>query len=145
MARIVIVRSNEHINRFWGIDLYLNGEKLGDICNDETMEFEIPEGNHSLVAKIDWCGSPELNFEVGKNDIQTFNVSGFKHNKMVLPAAATLVVLHYMLTHFFDTQLSVFFVLPLLLLLIFYVSIGRNQYLTLEPQVAENLSAERIK
>jgi hypothetical protein len=46
---------------------------------------------------------------------------------------------------FFGIQLSIFFILPLVLLLLFYISIGRNQYLTLEPKEhGEELSAERI-
>ncbi len=145
MARIVIVRSNEYMNRFRGFSLHLNGEKLGDIYNDEKEEFEIPEGEHELVAKIDWCSSSVINFNISGNDVQTFNVGGFKHNKAILPMAATLVFLHLVMNIFFHIQLSIFFILPLLLLLVFYISIGRRQYLTLEQTDLSGLSAERVK
>jgi hypothetical protein len=142
----VIVRSNEYMNRFRGFNLYLNGKKLGDIFNNEKEEFEIPEGDHQLVAKIDWCSSPAINFNVTGNDVQTFNVSGFKHNKVVLPMSAALAILHLVLRYFFHIQLSIFFILPLLLLLVFYISIGRKQYLTLESREHEGaFSAERVK
>lgn len=146
MARIVIVRSNEYMNRFRGFDLYLNGQKLGDIFNGEKEEFEIPEGDHELVAKIDWCSSPVINFNINGNETQTFNVGGFKHNKMILPMSASLVLLHLIMNVFFHEQLSIFFILPLLLLLAFYISIGRKQYLSLETRdIADELSAERVK
>ncbi len=145
MARIVIVRSNEYINRFRGIGLYLNGEKLGDIFNNEKEEFEIPEGEHELVAMIDWCSSPVINFKVKGNETETFNVGGFKHNKVILPMSATLVFLHLVMNVFFHIQLSIFFILPLFLLLVFYISIGRKQYLSLEQTDLSGLSAERVK
>lgn len=146
MARIVIVRSNEYMNRFRGFSLYLNGQKLGDIFNDEKEEFEIPEGDHELVAKIDWCSSPVINFSISDNDVQTFNVGDFKHNKIILPMIPSLVFLHLVINAFFHIQLSIFFILPLFLLLVFYISIGRKQYLTLEAKdIVNELSAERVK
>ncbi len=146
MARIVIVRSNEYLNRFRGFGLYLNGQKLGDVFNDEKEEFEIPDGDHQLVAKINWCSSPVINFNISGNDVQTFNVGDFKHNKVILAMIPSLVFLHLVMNVFFHTQLSIFFILPLLLLLVFYISIGRKQYLTLESRdIANELSAERVK
>jgi hypothetical protein len=134
------------MNRFRGFSLYLNGQKLGDIFNDEKEEFEIPEGDHELVAKIDWCSSPAVNFNINNNDVQTFNVGGFKHNKVILPMSAILVFLHLVMNVFFHIQLSIFFILPLILLLVFYISVGRKQYLTLESKDHGNeLSAERVK
>lgn len=144
MARIVIVRSNEYMNRFRGFGLYLNGQKLGDVFNDEKEEFEIPEGDHELVAKIDWCSSPVIHFTISGNDTQTFDVGDFKHNKVILPMIPSLVLLHLVMNVFFHTQLSIFFILPLLLLLVFYISIGRKQYLCLGPRELE-LSTERVK
>lgn len=146
MARIVIVRSSEYMNMFRGFGLYLNGKKLGDIFNNETEEFEIPEGEHELVAKIDWCSSSVINFNISGNDVQTFSVGGFKHNKVILPMSAILYLLHLVMNYFFHIQLSIFFVLPLILLLTFYISVGRKQYLSLEQtDLNEGLSAERIK
>lgn len=146
MARIVIVRSNEYINRFCSFSLYLNGQKLGDIFNDEKEEFEIPEGDHELVAKINWCSSPVINFTINGSDTQTFNVGDFKHNKVILTMIPSLVLLHIVMNVFFHTQLSIFFILPLFLLLVFYISIGRKQYLILEQtDHSEGLSAERVK
>lgn len=145
MARIVIVRPNEYMNRFRGFSLYLNGQKLGDIFNDEKEEFEVPEGDHELVAKIDWCSSPAINFNISGNDTQTFTVGGFRHSKLILPISVALVFLRVIMSVFFHIQLSIFFILPLLLLLVFYISIGRRQYLTLEFKEHGELSAEKVK
>jgi hypothetical protein len=145
MARIVIVRANEYMNRFRSIGLYLNGEHLSDIDNSETLEYEIPAGEYDLVAKIDWCGSQTIKFKVTENEQRIFDLAGFKHNKVILPFSAILVGLHFIMQLFFGIQLSIFFILPLVLLLLFYISIGRNQYLTLgTKEHGEELSAERI-
>lgn len=145
MARIVIVRANEFMNRFRSIGLYINGELLSDIDNAETITYELPAGEHHLVAKIDWCGSQVLKFNLSENETQYFDLSGFKLNKVVLPAVTALVTAHIIMKVFFHLQLSILFILPLLLLLVFYISIGRNHYLSLETRECGNeLSAERI-
>ena len=146
MARIVIVRANEFMNRFRSIGLYLDGEHLSDIDNDETIEYEIPAGEYQLVAKIDWCGSQTIKFNVSENENRVFELSGFKHNKVMMPFSVILVTLHFIMQLFFGIQLSIFFILPLVLLLLFYISIGRNQYLTLATKEhGGELSAERIR
>ncbi|MBL7719311.1 MAG: hypothetical protein JNL72_10785 [Flavipsychrobacter sp.] len=146
MARIVIVRSNEYINRYRGIHLFLNNEKLSTIWNDETLEFEVPDGEHSLVAKIDWCGSPVSRFHISGKDTQVFRLSGFRHSKMLMPVSVGLFLAYVIMQYFFHHELSIFFILPLLLVLVFYISIGRNQYLTLAAQDhGDEFSAERVK
>lgn len=146
MARIVIVRPNEYINRFRAINLYLDGKKLGEVFNDESEEFDIPKGEHTLVAKIDWCGSPQMSFNISDNDTQTFELSGFRHSKLLVPVCVGLFIMHFLMQYFFHQQLSIFFILPLLLVLVFYISIGRNQYLSLEAKDhVDELSAERAK
>jgi ABC-type multidrug transport system fused ATPase/permease subunit len=146
MARIVIVRANEYINRYRGISLHLDGKKIGYIDNADDIDFEIPEGNHQLVAKIDWCGSRTIDFNISENDTQVFDLSGFKHSRILMPMSVTLVILHLIMQYFFEVQLSIFFILPLFLLLIYYISIGRDQYLTLEQREhSDELSTQHIK
>lgn len=145
MARIVVARADEHMNRFRSISLYLNGEFLSDIDNDESISFDVDPGQHKLVAKIDWCGSQTLTFDMSESDKQTFELSGFRHNKAIMPFSVVMVTLHLIMQLFFGFQISVIFILPMVLILLYYVSIGRDHYLRLEPRdYSEEYSPERV-
>ena len=60
MAKIKLQRTSENKNRLGDYQIYIDGQKIGTIANGETKEFETNNGQHSLVAKIDWSSSPEL-------------------------------------------------------------------------------------
>lgn len=58
------------------IKVVLDGNIIGNIKNGEEKEFDIPEGNHDLFLKIDWCRSNVISlknngsivgFECGSN------------------------------------------------------------------------------
>ena len=48
--------------------VYIDGKKEGAIRENETLQFDVSEGTHTLQLKIDWCSSPALQFtaEAGK-------------------------------------------------------------------------------
>lgn len=76
MAKLIIHRSSEFANRIRAIRIYLDKEKIGEIMDGETKEFEIPAGRHLLQAKIDWCGSNEIEFRVHEGKPVTFSLFG---------------------------------------------------------------------
>ncbi len=69
MATIKIRRSSEYINKMRAIKILVDGKEIGSIADGETKEFTTAEGQHKIEAKIDWCGSPELSFNI--KDIKT--------------------------------------------------------------------------
>jgi len=75
MARIIINRSSEYSNKFRSIEIYLNGNKIGEIKDGESKEYEIEPGDHILKAKIDWCNSNLINFKVN-DETKRFNLNG---------------------------------------------------------------------
>jgi hypothetical protein len=73
---IKIKRDSGWADRFRDYKIILDGNVIGQIKNGEEKEFSIPEGDHLLSLKIDWCGSNtvsfnsngnKLNFECGSN------------------------------------------------------------------------------
>lgn len=48
--------------------VFVDGVKIDEIRDGETKQFDLPEGEHSLVLKIDWCSSrvQEVTVEKGK-------------------------------------------------------------------------------
>lgn len=45
----------------------LDGKVMGEIKNGEEKMFDIAEGEHELVIKIDWCASNTVNFNKNGN------------------------------------------------------------------------------
>jgi hypothetical protein len=70
MATIKIKRSNDYMMREFR--LFIDGKKVGTIGNAQTKEFDIAAGQHSIIARIDWCRSPELTFETNDKDSKIF-------------------------------------------------------------------------
>ncbi|MGM1057466.1 MAG: hypothetical protein ACQEWG_16390 [Bacteroidota bacterium] len=133
MSKIVIKRKSQWANKMRGIGLYLNGEKIGTIDDGETKEFQIEPGLHRLSAKIDWCGSPIEEIKLKQNDVKHVELSGFKKSQWLLPSLLFFAGISLVLS-FFDIDTSFItwtILLPLLLYLFYFVTIGRKKYLSL--------------
>jgi len=50
----------------------LDGQAVGRINAGQTVEIRVATGEHSIVAKIDWCGSPPLNFDIREGETLQF-------------------------------------------------------------------------
>lgn len=132
MGKIIITRNQEWNNKLRQIGIYVDGIKIGTIGNGEVKTFEIPEGNHSLKAKIDWCGSREIDFSVAGEEKKYFKLSGFKYSKIIMPLAIALFILSFVLRKLFHIDYAAWLILPIFLLLFYYLTFGRNDYLTLK-------------
>lgn len=75
MPKIKIHRTSQYSNRFRNIGLYLDGNKIVEIADGKSTEFEVEKGQHNLIAKIDWATSNEINFDVNEEDVG-FNLAG---------------------------------------------------------------------
>lgn len=78
MSTIRIQRTNEYQNAFRKINIHIDGKNVGKVENGKTVEFSVETGDHSLVAKIDWCRSHELKLECKENSMNTVRLSGNK-------------------------------------------------------------------
>ena len=131
MAKINIQRTNEYNNRLRDYQIYIDNKKVGAIENGGNKDFEIEEGNHTIEAKIDWCGSPKVNVEIINGETKSLKVGGFKYGKWLMPITLILILLHFLMEHFFDFDYIIFLVYPTFILLVYYLTIGRKKYLTL--------------
>ena len=132
MATIRLKRTNEYNNRMRDYKIFIDGQQVGTIANGETKDFPTTVGQHTVTAKIDWCSSPELLIELKENQTSNLKVGGFKYGKILMPVGLGLIVLHFILSKFADFDYTIFLVAPLFLLLVYYLTIGRKKYLTLE-------------
>lgn len=131
MSKIIIIRTSEYANRIRNFDVYSDGKKIGTIKEGETKEFNISPGQHSLITKIDWCSSQVLTFEILEGEVKAFRVGGFKNAKWLIPGAVVIMVLSLFVNFGFGFQYLFYFAIPVFLLLIYYLTIGKNRYLNL--------------
>lgn len=131
MATIIIKRSSEYNNRLRDYQLFLDGKKIGTIANGKTESFETTSGQHTIIAKIDWCSSPELSLTLDETDQKQLTVGGFKNGNWIMPVAGGIIGIHFLLKMVFDFDYGIFLVIPAFLLLIYYLTTGRKKYLTL--------------
>ena len=131
MATIKIRRTNDYVNSMREYRIFINGQKIGTISNGQTKDFEIPAGRHSVIAKIDWCSSPELSFEINDNDSKILLVGGLKNGRWIMPLIMVILTLSVILPHAPHSYYKLFLILPLFLFLLYYLTLGRKKFLTL--------------
>ena len=131
--KIVIERKREFANRL-PYYIFLDGKKVGAVPYGRTVIFDAEPGDHMLKLKIDWIGSPAVSFRLAEDDVKTFVVSGFRMSNWILPIGFALAVVAIALCHLFDVHWFGLVGLPLGVVLIFYLTIGRDRYLRLETK-----------
>jgi len=72
MARIEIKREGGFKDAVRAYQIELDGKVIGKINKGEEVGLDIPAGKHRLRLKIDWCGSPSLDFEIQTGQILKF-------------------------------------------------------------------------
>lgn len=113
--------------------LILDGELLDTIEDGEIKEFEISAGNHTLQAKIDWCTSRPINFEIIEGEEKLVEVKGFVFSNWFLPIALFNAFLYFFLDIVYDIH-SVYLAFLMFLFLgylVYFITFGRNDYLRL--------------
>ena len=128
MAKLVIVRSNEYINRLRAIGVYIDDKKYSTIANGQTLELDVPEGMHVLRTKIDWCGSRNHSFFISEGETKTIFLSSFGYKSRFILVSFCILAMCFAFQYFLD--INIFFV-PVLMsaILVYFFTIGRNQYL----------------
>lgn len=70
---------------------------IGAILNGERKEFEVIDGAHNLVIKINWLSSSTINFSADQTKL--FLVENFKYSGYLIPAPSVLLALHLVLKY----------------------------------------------
>ncbi|HMT54655.1 MAG TPA: hypothetical protein PKC06_15480 [Saprospiraceae bacterium] len=134
MTTISITRPREINNSLRDYIIFIDGHKAGNIANGKTKDFETTPGVHLITAKIDWCSSPDTTITIRDNETKILIVGGFKNGKFLMPIGLGIFVLHFVVSYFFDFEYTLFLMMPIFFLLIYYLTLGRKHYLTLEEQ-----------
>jgi len=132
MATIKIKRSSEYTNKMRSIKILVDGKEIGTIADGETEEFTTSEGQHTIQAKIDWCGSPELLISLNPNDTKILEVSCLKYSKQLFGFISAVILLHFVLSFAFNFYYTAVLLFPVFFVLVYFLTFGRKKYLTLK-------------
>lgn len=133
MPKLLIRRNSEWANKMRSFDLYLNGRKFAEIKDRQVLSYTLPEGKYQLVARIDWCGSKPIDFEIKEGEEKRIEIRGFIYSKYLLPIAVFIGLLYFAIYLKFDVN-SLFLATVMMFLfgyIFYFMSFGRNQYLRL--------------
>ena len=131
MTKLIIKRTSEFNNKARYFGVYVNGDKVGAIADGETKEFNIKPGKNQLMAKIDWCQSQTLEFEIQENETKTIELAGFKYSNLIIPLIAVIFLGYYVLKVAFKIDLIflIFVGVVVFLYPMYFISLGRKRYL----------------
>ena len=134
MTKVKFKRTSEWNNRARAFGLYINNEKIGTIGNGEAKEFDLAPGKHQLIAKIDWCQSQVLEFEIQKDQTKTIELAGFKYGNLIIPLFAVIFLSHFVLKIVFDVRSLYVFELAVSLFIypLYYLTLGRKRYIRIK-------------
>lgn len=131
MTTIQITRPGEWQNRIRKYKVYIDKEHVGTLANGETKDFFVSEGAHTVQVKMSWYGSAPYHCNLNEEDIRYLKVRSSAMAKW-LP----LVIIPFLLAQFLfkdmDEQYLFFFFVPILLIVIYMLTLGRNKYLAIE-------------
>lgn len=132
MANIQLQRSSEFANRAIDFQILIDGKNIGIIANGEIKDFPVNPGQHKLIAKIDWCSSEVINFNVKETEVKNFHVAGIKNQKWILFILFGSLAIGYIGNQFIENGIGMLFFLPAIVMLFYYQTFGRKKYLTLK-------------
>ena len=62
-AQIRVRQMTSYADRLRAYKVKINGVVLGSVRAGDSVTIPVSPGRHSLVIRINWCGSPEIGFD----------------------------------------------------------------------------------
>ena len=131
MPTLTIHRQSEWMNRFRVVKIYSNGELLGVVPNNSSRDFQLEIGNHSVEARIDWCGSEPIPLRFSENSHHEINIKGPKFEKLMMFVSTLvgLIIAFYMITDSVSKLLFFTGLIPIVGYRLYYFTLGRNSFI----------------
>ena len=115
MPILKLMRPDEKVNQLAEMVVYLNGKPLGNLNYNESKEFNIPAGQHTLKAKMESQSSKVYFFNISPSQIRAYVIATDNEANKLEPLMSGT---------FLD-----FIIIPLQILV--YFLIGHNPYITI--------------
>lgn len=134
MAKIILSRKKEWVNRARKFNVFIDGEKKDSIANGEIKEIELNPGKHKIMLKVDWCSSPELELNLKEEKSKTVEVCSFKANRWLFPIMYVVIGIYFISVFILkkDIKELMYIVLPIAAVYFYYLTFGRKKYIVIE-------------
>lgn len=90
MGKIKISRESQFMNKMRSYDIYVDGEKTGEIKNGGKEEISVTPGEHVIQLQIDWCKSKKIPFRVSEGESLSFQCGSRLKGWRVLKASSSM-------------------------------------------------------
>ena len=133
MATIVIKRKTNYTSYFRNYQIILDGKKIGTIKNGETKEFVTTSGQHHIQSKVDWYSSPELSLTLSEEDKKEIIIGDSEYGRLLLVVLGIILFGTNIINAFHLNPIyRLFSILPLIVLIVYYSTIGRKKYIAIK-------------
>ena len=78
---LTITRYCTYASSFDKFKIFCDEKNIGKIKQGETIEFDIPQGEHEIYLKVYWCRSQKIKITEHEKDVQLYcatNLKGFR-------------------------------------------------------------------
>ncbi|MES2332608.1 MAG: hypothetical protein V4539_23575 [Bacteroidota bacterium] len=144
-TKIVLNRKKEMVNRVRPVQCLVDNVAAGQVASGSSEEFQVTPGIHNVQCGISWFKSNELTVSINEGETRFLRVrSGMKYYTVgyILVLLVLASGLFFRFAHIPRPDLlglyQVILLVPFLLYVLYYFTLGRKQYLILEED-KENL------
>lgn len=137
-AKLILTRKGGVLNRRQAFKVLIDGVEAGQVKNDDTEEFTVEPGEHTVQCKLNWMTSQveTVNLKDGVNTYLTVSNSlKFMVPLYFLMVAGVLFPFYFHLVKApvpnYGNTLKTVLILPAILYYIFYITIFRKKYLVI--------------
>jgi hypothetical protein len=134
MATLHIKRKTKYNSGARKFKLMLDGAHIGDIGNGVEKEVDLAAGQHTIVAKIDWCSSMPFTFTVSENETKEIIVSTYSFDTNLYLALIVLLVAHLLCKALFNFEYLLYPIGLLGLIFFYMISFGRKRFLEINEK-----------
>ncbi|HSU26781.1 MAG TPA: hypothetical protein VLJ68_00245 [Chitinophagaceae bacterium] len=136
--KIIVRRKGEWMNRLKSYKVSIDGNIAGSVSNGNAEEFAVEPGLHKIRCKVNWCGSEELSIDLREGEKAYLEVkSGMKYYYVLaIPVLAVILYKLYLKIAGIKAPDYIYYAIlvlaiPVFAYLIYYLTAGRNKYLSL--------------
>ena len=138
-TKIILTRKSEWMNRSRPYHVLIDGMDAGSIANGSTQEFMVSPGSHTVQCKMAWYCSPLFQVDLKMEEIEYLRVrAGMKYYWPLFFILLVGISINLFYTHDSGEKplslimLQLVCILPSLLYMLYYLTLGKQKYLVIE-------------
>jgi len=110
------------------VEITVDGRKLGVVSDNATAEFDIPSGEHQLMAKLRWVGVTEFPFMATEESATSLTISDNQKLHLFPMIYLGFIVLYLNLYKEYGFWIPVYLLpIPIVLYYLYFFTLGSHK------------------